>query len=116
MFAAQNTGNNLLYLISSCLLASLLVGFLVSYRNISSLSLEIKCRKTCFVGEQLHLNCHLTPTLARFHCLIGFGNELVERLSPGETVILKRKFIPKLRGAYLVENLEVFFLFSARVV
>jgi hypothetical protein len=111
MFAAQNTGNNLLYLMSSCFLAILSVGIVVAYRNLSSLSLELKGRETGFVGEQIHLNCHLTPTLDRFHCLLGFGNEAVEKLAPGETVILKRKFTPKSRGAYRVTGLEVYSFF-----
>lgn len=108
LFAAQNTGNNLLYLMSSCFLACLLWAGTSSLRNLSGLKIELQFPEFCFAGQENTLRCRVEDLVGRSRFYLGFEDDFVPRLAANEMVILKTSFSVPRRGKYLVKEFKLF--------
>lgn len=107
-FAAQNTGNNLLYLMSACFLTSIVLFALVAFRNISGISANLQVTEPSFAGEELSLKCKLKDTSNRDHFCLGFGGDYILTLPLNEVLVLKMNFKPERRGCHRLHDFCVF--------
>lgn len=108
LFAAQNTGNNLLYLMSSCFFACLLWAGISSLRNLSGLKIEMIYPQFCFAGQENSIRCRVEDRDGRSHHYLGFEDDVVAYLPPLGMIILKTTFQVSRRGQYLVKEFRLF--------
>ncbi len=108
LFAAQNTGNNLLYLMSSCFFACLVLAGISSLRNLSGLNVELQVPEFCFAGHPCMLRCRIEETAGRPHHSLAFEDDFLAFLPAGSMAILKTSFAVGSRGQYLIKNMKVF--------
>lgn len=108
LFAAQNTGNNLLYLMSSCFFACLVMAGISSLRNLSGLNVELQVPEFCFAGHPCLLRCRVEEIAGRPHHSLAFEDDFLAVLPVGSMAILKTSFSVESRGQYLVKNMKVF--------
>ncbi len=108
LFAAQNTGNNLLYLMSSCFFASLVMSCLVSLRNMAGLKVDLLLPDFCFAGEEIVLRCRIEDRIGRSHRCLAFEEDFVNILAPGSMVILRTSFSVPSRGQFLAKQFKLF--------
>ncbi len=113
LLAAQNTGNNLLYLMSSCFITCIIWTGTISYRNMSGLRAEILVPDICFVGQKIIISCKIEDLASKNHHLIGFEDDFTRVLRPGETKYLRAEFVPNLRGSYQLKEFKVFSSYPA---
>ena len=107
LFAAQNTGNNLLYLMSSSFFACLVMAGISSLRNLSGLKVELQVPEFCFAGQPCLLRCRIEEIAGRPHHSLAFEDDFQAFLAAGSMVILKTTFSAGSRGQYLVKNMKV---------
>ncbi len=108
LLAAQNTGNNLLYLMSSCFFSCLIVSGIVSLRNLAGLKVDLLLPDYCFAGEDTILRCRIEDRLGRVHRCLGFEEDYLAFLEPGSMAILKTSFRVPARGQFLVKQFRLF--------
>ncbi len=108
LFAAQNTGNNLLYLMSSCFFACLVMSCLVSLRNMTGLKVDLLLPDFCFAGEEIIMRCRIEDRIGRFHRCLAFEDDYIDSLAPDSMVILRTSFAVPLRGQFLVKQFKLF--------
>ena len=108
LFAAQNTGNNLLYLMSSSFFASLLWGAFISWRNISGLKVELMLPDFYFAGQKDTIRCRIEDTAGRPHFFLGFEDDFAEFLPGHSFIMLKSDLIAGVRGNHKVVGFRVF--------
>jgi len=107
LFAAQNTGNNLLYLMSSCFFACLVMAGISSLRNLSGLKVELQVPEFCFAGNPCLLRCRIEEIAGRPHHSLSFEDDFQAFLPAGSMVILKTSFAVGARGQYLIKDMRV---------
>jgi len=112
-FAAQNTGNNLLYLMSSCFVTCILGAAALSFRNLSGISVELLVPEYGFVGEKISVRCILTEKSGRNRSFIGFESDFTCFLPAGERLILVNRIVPEKRGLLQINGLKVFSFYPA---
>jgi len=108
LFAAQNTGNNLLYLMSSCFFSCLLWSAVVSWRNISGLKIELLLPDFYFAGQRDTIRCRIEDLAGRPRFFLGFENDFAEFLPAGNFLMLKAEFEAIQRGNCKVSGFKVF--------
>ncbi len=108
LFAAQNTGNNLLYLVSSCFFAGLLLSLFFSWRNLSELTVELLPPDFCFAGQRSFLRCRVIDRSGRARYSLAFGDDYSATLPAGAMVVLKAAFTTAQRGRYHTSQLKLF--------
>lgn len=108
LFAAQNTGNNLLYLMSSCFFSCLIMSGISSLRNLAGLKVDLQLPEFCFAGQEYILRCRVEDRLGRYHHCIAFEDDFVPVLPPGGMVILKTTIFVPCRGQFLVKQFRLF--------
>lgn len=108
LLAAQNTGNNLLYLMSSCFFSCLLWGAFASWRNISGLKIELIFPDYYFAGEQDAIRCRIEDVAGRPRFFLGFEEDFAELLPAGQFIMLKADLQTSQRGCYRVNGFRVF--------
>ena len=104
LFSAQNTGNNLLYLICSCIVTALcfaLTNILFSGRSIKA---EIIYPKIVNIGQPFDIICKLDKNdiLTRYY--IRFEDSWVETLKRGNYGYFKKNLSLEKRGKYTFTN------------
>jgi len=107
-FAAQNTGNNLLYLMSSCFFACLIWGAVVSWRNISGLKVELILPDFYFSGEKDTIRCRIEDTAGRPRFFLGFEGDFAEFLPAASFIMLKSGLQDVARGCHQTNGFRVF--------
>lgn len=112
-FAAQNTGNNLLYLMSSCFMTCILVAVFLSLRNLAGISAAVSLPDFCFVGEAAVLRCTIAENGSRTRHFIAFEDDFSCSLPAGGNLILTSRFFPEKRGLMKIGRLRVFSFFPA---
>jgi len=112
-FAAQNTGNNLLYLMSSCFMTCIVGAAFLSLRNLAGISAEISIPEFGFVGETAVLRCTIKEKSSRTRYFIGFENDFSCSLPSDGSLILVSKILPEKRGLMKIGRLRVFSFFPA---
>lgn len=108
LFAAQNTGNNLLYLMSSCFFACLVMAGISSLRNLAGLKVDLQLPEFCFAGQEYVLRCRIEDQIGRQHHCLAFEDDFVACLLPGSMAILKTAISIPVRGQFLVKQLRLF--------
>jgi len=108
LFSAQNTGNNLLYLMSSCFFACLLWSAVVSWRNVSGLSLEILLPDFYFAGQKDTIRCRIQDIAGRPRFFLGFETDFAEFLPAGSFIMLKADLEASSRGYHKISGFKVF--------
>ena len=107
LFSAQNTGNNLLYLICSCIITALffaLTNMLFSGRSINA---EIIYPKIVNVGQSFDIVCKLQKNdiLARYY--MRFEDSWIELLKRGENGYFRKTLSLDERGKYIFKNFSL---------
>lgn len=108
LFAAQNTGNNLLYLMSSCFFACLIMAGISSLRNLAGLKVDLLLPEFCFAGQEHVLRCRIEDRNGKLHHCLAFEDDYAPYLSPGSMVILKTTVSVPNRGQFLVKEFRLF--------
>ncbi|NLF96048.1 MAG: hypothetical protein GX569_04855 [Candidatus Riflebacteria bacterium] len=108
LFAAQNTGNNLLYLMSSCFFACLVWSAVVSWRNISGLDIELLLPEFYFAGQKDSIRCRIQDSAGRPRFFLGFEDDFAEFLPAGSFIMLKTDLSAELRGCHKISGFRVF--------
>lgn len=112
-FAAQNTGNNLLYLMSSCFVTCFFGAAALSLRNLAGIHAEITVDEHGFVGEKINVRCVLTETSGRNRFFLGFESDFTCFLPANESLILVSGILPEKRGLLQIDGLKVFSFYPA---
>lgn len=112
-FAAQNTGNNLLYLLSSCFMTCIIWTGTMSFRNISDLQTKLILPDSCFVGQTLTIRCRIEGGADKSRYYLGFEDDFLTVLRPGERAFLRAEFTPERRGTYSLKNFRIFSSYPA---
>ncbi|PKL45753.1 MAG: hypothetical protein CVV41_01765 [Candidatus Riflebacteria bacterium HGW-Riflebacteria-1] len=108
LFAAQNTGNNLLYLMSSCFFACLTWSGVISWRNLSGLKIELLLPDYYFAGQQDAIRCRIEDLAGRPRFFIGFEQDFAEFLPAGNFLMLKSDLQASQRGSHKISGFKVF--------
>jgi hypothetical protein len=111
LLAAQNTGNNLLYLMSSCFLSVVVLIAVLAFRNISGFQAVFELPEVVSAGSEAIVRCRITEKGGREHLLLGFGKDLLSQVAAKETVILKTSVEPGMRGKLVLSEFNVFSFF-----
>ena len=107
LFSAQNTGNNLLYLICSCIITALcfaLTNILFSGRSIDA---EIIYPKIVNVGQSFDIVCKLLKNdiLTRYY--MRFEDSWIESLKRGSSGFFRKTLSFDKRGKYIFKNFSI---------
>jgi transglutaminase-like putative cysteine protease/uncharacterized protein (DUF58 family) len=110
-FAASGSGNNLLYLLSGILLASILVSAAWGRLNVARLSAEITLPDQVFEGQafRFRLSIRNAARLSSWQLRLKRGGEaaFVDRLRPGKPATAWFIATPSFRGRNRLEGLKV---------
>ncbi len=108
LFAAQNTGNNLLYLMASSFVAGVIWSVTLCLRNIIGLKLELKVADYGVANAASSFSCVVSECAYRNHYLLGFESDFALRIHPGEKISLQGEFVPSSRGVFAMSDFCVF--------
>ncbi|NOZ20687.1 MAG: DUF58 domain-containing protein [Planctomycetes bacterium] len=113
-FAAFNTGNNLIYLLTSLLFSSLVVSVVVGWRSLRGLELSRTVPREIFAGEDATVSLKITNTRRRANAYVVAvldgaastrdrltGRAVAARIEPGAVTRLSYTVTPPRRGEYL---------------
>ena len=108
LFSAQNTGNNLLYLICSCIITALcfaLINVLFSGRSIKA---EIVYPKIVKVGQSFDIVCKIQKNdiLTRYY--MRFEDSWIETLKRGNSGYFRKTISLDKRGKYIFKDFSIF--------
>lgn len=108
MFSAQNTGNNLLFLMSSCFIAAVVFYTLASYLNLADIEARLEPPEIVFAGETAQLRCYVKDTGGREHTSLAFEGDYCPLVQPHDEVMLKTPLSPSERGVFQLADFVVF--------
>ena len=108
LFSAQNTGNNLLFVMASCFIATFVIVLYLSYRNISGLDPVLETDKEIYAAEEFSIKCCLKEIEGRAHYCIAFEDDFIGRLEANEIIYLKTRIKSENRGECKLKNFALF--------
>ncbi|MGM0598288.1 MAG: hypothetical protein ACQETH_00605 [Candidatus Rifleibacteriota bacterium] len=108
LFSAQNTGNNLLFVMASCFIAAFIIILYISYRNISGLEPILEAEEEIYAGEEFSIKCRLKEFEGRAHYCIAFEDDFTGKLEAEEIIYLRTRIRAEKRGIYKLKNFALF--------
>lgn len=107
-FSAQNTGNNLLFVMASCFIAAFSIVLFMAYRNISGLEPILEIEKDIYATEEFSIKCRIKEIEGRAHYCIAFEDDFIGRLEADEIIYLKTRIRTEKRGVYKLKDFALF--------
>ncbi len=108
LFSAQNTGNNLLFLMSSCFIAAVTFFTLLGYLNLKGLQARVELPDSILAGEEIFLKCFVKDVRNADHFSLGFENDYCKIVEAGDGGLLKSSFKAGKRGVYQLSDFCIF--------
>lgn len=110
-FSAQNTGNNLLFLMSSCFIAAIAFFSWIAYANLSGIDFNVEISEAPLVGEEIVLKCYLKELRDTDRFSLGFEQDFCSILAAGESIMLKATVKCSKRGIFRLKDFSIFSLY-----
>ncbi len=108
LFSAQNTGNNLLYLVCSCIFTAIMFGL----GDILSVTVGLKAKLVypdiSFIGQKVYIICKIAKNNVINRYYLRFEDSWLEKIAKGDEGYLIKEFVPNQRGCYEFHNLSIF--------
>lgn len=111
LFSAQNTGNNLLFLMSSCFIAAVAFFSWVAYTNLSGLQLKVELPEAVIANSKVVLRCFVSEKRNTDHFNLAFEKDFCSIIEPGDSIMLKTQFSAGERGIYQLSDFCIFSLY-----
>lgn len=111
LFAAQNTGNNLLFLMSSCFISAVALSGFLAFRNLSGIKIEVEIQDVICAGDKAFLKCFVLESANREHFSVAFENDFIGVIPPADKVMLKTSFQAPSRGTHILTKFSLFSFF-----
>ena len=108
LLSAQNTGNNLLYLVSSCVFSGLFLALVEALYSKNTISVELNYPKLVEVGENAEIICKITNRRKISSYFFRFENSYIEKLSPSANGYLRTSIPLKKTGRYAFKGLSIY--------
>ena len=107
LFSAQNTGNNLLYLVCSCFFTAICFGFVNILSSSSGLKAEIIYPKLVGRGQKFDIVCKIAKNdiLTRYY--IRFEDGWLESLKRGQDGYLRQSYCFEKNGRYVFTGFSI---------
>jgi hypothetical protein len=107
-FSAQNTGNNLLFLMSSCFIAAIAFFSWIAYANLSGIALNVEISEAPIAGDEIVVKCYLKEMRDTDHFSLAFERDFCNILPAGDSIMLKATVKCSARGIYQLKEFQVF--------
>ena len=107
LFSAQNTGNNLLYLVCSCIFTAICFGLTNVWFSCHSFKAEIIYPKTVQLGQNFDLVCKIAKNSILTRYYIRFEDSWLEVLKRGQNGYLSKTFCFDRPGKYIFKNFTI---------
>ena len=107
LFSAQNTGNNLLYLVSSCLFTTLFFAFIEGIVNRFSLQAKLNYPEVVLAGEEAEIICHVLPNKAFNQYHLRFEDSYIEQIKKNYDGYLKTSILLEKSGRYSFKDFSI---------
>ncbi|MDN5278110.1 MAG: hypothetical protein PWR01_2075 [Clostridiales bacterium] len=111
LFSAQNTGNNLLFLMSSCFIAAVFLFGGLGYKNLSGVDAILEPPEVVYADEPATLKCFVYEKENRNHYSLGFEEDFAGQISSGDALMFKTSFKAPSRGRYHLCDFCIYSLF-----
>lgn len=108
--SALNTGNNLLFVVSSCFFAVFVICLGYAATNLKDMNFELDVDDIGFVGQEIQIRCKVAALGDSQHYAIAFEDDFTPLIYPGEPVVLSSTIKPTHRGCYDLDNFCLFSL------
>ena len=107
LFSAQNTGNNLLYLICSCIITALCFGIINVCVSGRSMNAELIYPKIVKIGQMFDIVCKLNKNdfITRYY--MRFEDSWIETLTRGNNGYFRKTLSLDKRGKYTFKNFSL---------
>ncbi|MBP5469380.1 MAG: DUF58 domain-containing protein, partial [Candidatus Riflebacteria bacterium] len=107
LFSAQNTGNNLLYLVCSSVFTAILFALFDTLISIIGFKAELVYPKITLIGENLSIICKIAKikTISRY--FLRFEDSWLESIKKGYDGYLRKDLVFDKRGRYEIKNLSI---------
>ncbi len=111
-FAALNTGNNLMYLIFSMMLSTLILSLIIPYLNLKKLNVKFELEEPVFAGTPTSMKLNVTnnktllPSFSfRFSISMPESDELyIESIKPTKSETKSQRIVFNHRGLYTIRD------------
>lgn len=107
VLAANNTGNNLLYLLAAGSLAMIVAALITAYFNITGLNFRWEGPFECFAGEELHMTIQVAEKHHRYRFDLAISCDFHGLLRPEETTLFDVYRIKKKRGCCKISDVSL---------
>ena len=108
LFAAQNTGNNLLYLVCSSVFTAILFGLTDIIILAIGFKAELVHPDTSLIGEQISILCKIAKNTFINRYYLRFEDTWLEKITKDSEGFLRKDITLLKRGRYEFKNLSVF--------
>ncbi len=107
LFSAQNTGNNLLYLVCSCLFTALFFALIEGIANKVSLNANLSYPEVVLAGEEAEIICHIPPSKIFNWYHFRFEDSYLEQIKRNNDGYLKTSILLEKSGRYSFKNFSL---------
>ena len=108
LFSAQNTGNNLLFLMSSCFIAAVLFFTWLAYLNVVGIEARFELPETTLADEDSEIKCLIRDYRNTEHFCLAFEGDFCRALRANDSTTMKTMIRPRARGKHRLANFCVF--------
>ena len=107
LFSAQNTGNNLLYLVCSCILTSFIFSFIDLIMSMRGFKAELYFPKIAQYGQQIEIICKIEKLNYTNRYFVRFEDSWLEIMKKGNDYYLKKTLRLDRLGNYLFKDFSI---------
>ena len=107
LFSAQNTGNNLLYLVCSCIFTAILLAFVDIFVSTRKFKAELSFPKVAGIGQNIDIICRIAKNNLLTRYFVRFEDEWLETIEKGQEGFIRKKVLLENKGKYLFKNFSI---------
>ena len=108
LFSSQNTGNNLLYLVCSCVFTALIFGLVNLCLSLIGFKAELIYPSLVNVGQTISIICKIEKNIFFPRYYLRFEDTWLESIPRGNDGYLRKDIIFDKRGTYLLKGFSIF--------
>ena len=107
LFSAQNTGNNLLYLVCSCIITAMCFAIINLWFSSKSLKAELIYPKVVKLGQAFDIVCRIEKNNILTRYYIRFEDSWIEVLKRGNNGYFRKSFKFDKKGKYILKDFSI---------
>ena len=107
LFSAQNTGNNLLYLVCSSVFTAIIFALTDTLISLIGFKAELIYPQITLIGERVNIICKIAKVKSFARYFIRFEDSWLEKIEKGYDGYLRKDLIFNKRGRYEIKNLSI---------